>query len=49
MFLEVMNMLLMFLRVVINQQHYAVITVIHHTKSLLRAAQSGPGSEGGIV
>ena len=42
-------MLLMFLRVVINQQHYAVITVLHHTKSLLRAAQSGPGSEGGIV
>ena len=35
--------------IVINQQHYAVITVIHHTKSLLRAAQGGPGSEGGIV
>ena len=37
-------MLLMFLSVVINlshQQHYTVITVTHHTKSLLRAAQSG--------
>ena len=45
MFLKVMNMLLMFLRVVINLSHTNSIT--HHTKSLLRAAQSG--SEGGTV
>ena len=34
-------------QLITHQQHYTVITVIHHTKSLLRAAQSG--SEGGIV
>ena len=34
-------MLLMFLRVVINQQHYAVIIIIHHTKSLLEQLRVG--------
>ena len=34
-------------QLIIHQQHYTVITVIHHTKSLLRVAQSG--NEGGTV
>ena len=34
-------------QLITHQQHYTVITVIHHVKSLLRAAQSG--DEGGTV
>ena len=34
-------------QLITHQQHYTVITVTHHTKSLLRAAQSG--SEDGTV